>query len=309
MVFAPEALDADVHRKLLRGLDPDGARDVLLIAFDRPRDAIEAIERATGRLGPRPTRARPSRLVLAHPTMVEAKLDVGRWWRPVLAGTATVSAMAAALIISAGVPVDSIGVPDDTIVAVTPPRTAPTTATTRISDGITLAAVSRAPLRDLDEDADDDLHGDLNDRAWADPRADDGLTDEGDAIVFLDETPLPQRAAADAATDALYQTLASPAPNASTERAQWAEPSNAAIDDAFDTSVLRSTTPLASAPSNAAPTKPETFPAPVDDPLPKSADTAVKSVSTKTPAAAPSSPVRSSTAKRRTVKTADPFAL
>lgn len=95
VVFAPEALDHDVHRKLLHRLDPEKRGDVLLIPFDRPLDAIESIVRAFQRLDPLRPRRRPTRTVLAHPTMVERQLEVGRWWRPVMAGAATMAAMVA----------------------------------------------------------------------------------------------------------------------------------------------------------------------------------------------------------------------
>lgn len=95
VVFAPEALDHDVHRKLLHRLDPDKRGDVLLMPFDRPLDAIESIVRAFQRLDPLRPRRRPTRTVLAHPTMVERQLEVGRWWRPVMAGAATMAAMVA----------------------------------------------------------------------------------------------------------------------------------------------------------------------------------------------------------------------
>jgi len=218
VVFAPEALDRDVHRKLLQRLDPDKRGDVLLLSFDRPLDAIESIVRAFRRLDPMRPRRRPSRTVLAHPTMVERELDVGRWWRPVMAGAATMAAMVAVTAVVEheaifgidgldglpGIEMLAMGDADDELEAneaieviedIDPDAGYDRSAVR--SDPMALAASrpgawSRA--RDFDAELEDELDSDLDaafDRTFDEGFDPDPEVDDDEIVIFEEAAPPP----------------------------------------------------------------------------------------------------------------------
>ncbi|MBL4689686.1 MAG: hypothetical protein JKY37_34175 [Nannocystaceae bacterium] len=253
VVFAPEALDPEVHQRVLRGLDPTARGDVLLIAFDRPCDAIAAIESACGHRAPRTVPRRYTRAVLVHPTLVESKLELGRWVRPGLAGTATFAAVTAAILYSSGSMHGGQSNAPEPLAVSTPlstPRTLAvgTPQSTRISDDVTLASTGDA--WGLRRGSDASFASEV-DRAF-----DENF--EEDVIIIIDDDDEPQprssvRATANAATNVLYREMAEtehdasasdgpyPSATASAEtdtNATAATPAKASGDIPFDSSIL-----------------------------------------------------------------------
>jgi len=141
VVFIAAGLEPGVREKLQLGLDPHQRGDVMVLPFDRPRDAIEAIEIATGRIPPRRVRPpRPTRAALTHATLVESKVDMRRWVRPAFTGLATIAALAAVVIASSPAPRSAEPIAQSPATPVTAkPKVLPR------SEGITLAATRPAP--------------------------------------------------------------------------------------------------------------------------------------------------------------------
>jgi hypothetical protein len=99
-----EGITVSTQTQLRDALDPHRRGDLLVIPLETPRQVIDAIERFSGTVVPR--RGRPNRTTrsyLAHPTLIEAQLDVRRWSRYGIAGTLATTAVLIALTASFGV--------------------------------------------------------------------------------------------------------------------------------------------------------------------------------------------------------------
>jgi len=133
VIWAPETSSRDTRLRLRDALDPDAAGDVLVLAAPTPRGVIEAID-AFGSPPRRRPRIQPRRHYLAQPTLIERRLDAGRWTASGLGALAIVLTLAFGLWLGA---------------ADGPAAPAPAVPETTLADGV--AAETMSAPRSLDE--------------------------------------------------------------------------------------------------------------------------------------------------------------